>query len=59
MLKFLLASLVIMVVLTGWILVQQMARGFARRHPEFGPYQEKRGCGGNCSCSGGSSCQRK
>lgn len=58
MLKFLLASAVIMGVLVGWILVQQLAREFARRHPEFGPYQEKRGCGGNCSCSGGSSCRK-
>ncbi|MEE9357709.1 hypothetical protein [Candidatus Vondammii sp. HM_W22] len=59
MLKMLLAGAVIMAVLVGWILVQNMARRFARHHPEFGPYQEKRGCGGNCSCSGGDACQRK
>ncbi|OQX31918.1 MAG: hypothetical protein B0D96_03620 [Candidatus Sedimenticola endophacoides] len=57
MLKFLLASLVIMVVLTGWVLVQQMARRFARNHPEFGPYVEKAGCGGHCSCARGGSCR--
>jgi len=59
MLKFLLASAVIMLVLSGWVLVQQMARRFAMRHPEFGPYREKGGCGGGCCCSGNNSCQRK
>ncbi|MCP4289167.1 MAG: chemotaxis protein [Gammaproteobacteria bacterium] len=59
MLKFLLASGVIMLVLFGWVMVQQLARRFALRHPEFGPYREKGSCGGNCACSGGSSCQRK
>ncbi len=59
MLDFIIASGLIMLVLTGWILVQQMARRFARHHPEFGPYVEKRGCGGNCSCAGGASCQKK
>ena len=57
MLKVLLASGVILLVLLGWIGVQQLARRFARNHPEFGPYVEKRGCGGNCSCSGGGSCK--
>ncbi|HEB94974.1 MAG TPA: chemotaxis protein [Sedimenticola thiotaurini] len=59
MLDFVIAAAVIMAMLGGWILVQQMARRFARRHPEFGPYTEKRGCGGNCSCAGGESCQKK
>ena len=57
MLKVLLAAGVILLVLLGWIGVQQLARRFARNHPEFGPYVEKRGCGGNYSCSGGGSCQ--
>ena len=59
MLKFLLASLVIMIVLTGWIIVQQLAREFARRHPEWGPYREKVGCGGQCSCGSGGSCKNR
>ena len=53
MLDFLLASLVIMAVLSGWVVVQQMARRFAERHPEFGPYRERGGCGGHCTCGGG------
>lgn len=59
MLKMLLASGVIFGVLLAWIGVQQLAREFARRHPEWGPYREKGGCGGNCSCSGGGSCKRR
>ncbi len=59
MLDFFIASGAIMGMLGGWILVQQMARRFARRHPEFGPYVEKRGCGGNCSCAGGERCTKK
>ncbi len=59
MLDFIIASGLIMAILTGWILVQQLARRFAHRHPEFGPYVEKRGCGGSCSCSGGGSCQKR
>ena len=50
---FLLASVVIMAVLFGWVAVQQAARRFAERHPEFGPYRERGGCGGHCGCGGG------
>ena len=57
MLEAFVAGLVIMAVVTGWVLVQEAARAFARRHPEYGPYQEKRGCGGGCSCGAGS-CRR-
>ena len=59
MLKMLLASAVIMGVLMGWVVVQQLAREFARRHPEFGPYVEKRGCGGNCSCGSSGTCKKE
>jgi hypothetical protein len=59
MLKVLLASTVILVVLLGWVLVQQVAREFARRHPEWGPYREKVGCGGKCSCASGGSCKSR
>ncbi len=57
MLKYLLAGLVVALMLMGWIFVQLMAREFARRHPEFGPYVEKGGCG-NCACSGSESCKK-
>jgi hypothetical protein len=59
MLKALLAGLAILLVLLTWVLVQHLARAFALRHPEFGPYREKGGCGGNCSCSGGESCGKE
>ncbi len=61
MVNFLIASAIIMLVLLGWVAVQQLARQFAERHPEFGPYVEKRGCGGKCSCAEGESgsCQKK
>ena len=59
MVNYLIACAVIMLVLLGWVLVQYLARQFADRHPEFGPYVEKRGCGGNCSCAEGDSCENK
>ena len=61
MLKMLLAGGVIFGVLLAWIAVQGLAREFARRHPEWGPYRERGGCsaGGECSCSSGGSCKRK
>ncbi len=46
MLKVVLASLIILVLLFGWIAVQHIARVFAARHPEFGPAREDGGCGG-------------
>ncbi|MCB1800264.1 MAG: chemotaxis protein [Gammaproteobacteria bacterium] len=57
MLDFILAPIAILAILLGWIEVQQLARRFAERHPEFGPAREEGGgCGSNCSCSGGKSC---
>jgi hypothetical protein len=50
MASYLTAIALLFVLLVGWILVQQFARLFARRHPEWGPYREKVGCGG---CGGG------
>jgi len=58
MFNFLIASGIIMLVLFGWIAVQNLARRFAERHPEFGPYVEKRGCGGNCTCASGEDCKK-
>jgi len=54
MLDMLIAAGVILLVLLGWIVVQQGARGFAERHPEFGPAREEgKGCGAGCNCCGG------
>lgn len=56
----------IFLLLTAWILVRQLARRFARRHPEFGPYRERGACGsGGCGSEGeqghcgGHSCSEK
>jgi len=54
MLDYLLAIGLILLVLVGWILVQQGARNFDARHPQFGPAKEEgSGCGAGCSCSRG------
>ena len=58
MVNFLIASGIIMVVLIGWVLVMNLARRFAENNPEFGPYVEKRGCGGNCSCGDKGNCEK-
>jgi len=48
-----LAAGLILLALMGWVGVQQMARDFAARHPEFGPAKEEgSGCGG-CACGSG------
>ena len=59
MLEALLAAGVTLLVLLGWIGVQQLARRFAARHPEFGPAREEgSGCGAGCNCAGGQ-CTRR
>ena len=59
MLDMLIAAGVILLVLLGWIRVQQGARDFAARHPEFGPAREEgKGCGAGCHCNGGQ-CTRR
>ena len=59
MLDYLLAAGLILLLLLGWILVQQAARNYAARHPEFGPAKEEgRGCGKGCVCDNGH-CTRK
>lgn len=56
---YLTAMAAILALLMGWIAVQHLARTFARRHPEFGPFREEGGCGsGSCSCSGPKSCHK-
>ena len=52
---YFLAIGIVLIVLVGWVAVQQMARTFAARHPEFGPYDEKGGGCGRCGC-GSKSC---
>jgi len=59
--KTLAAGGIIFAVLLGWITVQAVAREFARRHPEWGPYRERGSCGsgGECSCRGGGNCKKR
>jgi len=52
---YFLAIGIVLIILLGWVAVQQIARLFAARHPEFGPYTEKTGCCGGRDC-GGKSC---
>ena len=55
MADFLIASIAILVLLSGWLFVQHLARWYAARHPEFGPAREEGGgCGRSCLCAGGS-----
>jgi hypothetical protein len=51
MLNYFLAIVFILVLLLGWCAVQNWARHYARRHPEFGPVREEGGgCGLACQC---------
>ena len=59
MLDFLIAMVAIFSALMGWIWVQQLARRFAERYPQFGPAREEgSGCGRSCMCAGGT-CSKK
>lgn len=60
LLKYLIAIVAVAGLLAGWLTVQHLARGYARRHPEFGPAREEgAGCGSSCLCSARGSCSRK
>jgi hypothetical protein len=48
---YLLAMGIILIVMFGWVAVQRMARLFAFKHPEFGPYPEGGGGCAACGCS--------
>ena len=59
MLDYLLAFGLILIMMLGWIWVQQTARRFAQRYPQFGPAKEEgSGCNNSCCCNG-SPCKRK
>jgi len=46
--------------LIGWLIIQQIGRRYAQQHPELGDYREQGGgCGKNCGCKGGGSCQNQ
>lgn len=51
---YLAAIAAVFLLLLTWILVAGVAQAFAQRHPEFGQFREKVGCGEGCC---GSRCQ--
>ena len=53
MLTYLITIGLIFALLAGGILVQELYRRFAHRHPELGLFREEKNCG---SCSAGSGC---
>ena len=55
------AALIILGMLSGWIAVQHLARWFAAKHPEFGPAREEgEGCGALiCLCRDKGSCPKQ
>ncbi len=51
---YVLAVIIILGMLGGWITIQHLARLMAAHHPELGPAREEGGgCGLRCACSGG------
>lgn len=61
MLTYVVTIGLILVLLLAGIAVDRLYRGFARRHPELGPYRpEGGGCGGHCGGSGcGGGCETR
>ncbi len=53
---YLAAAGLILGLLLAWVTVQQWARRFAARHPEFGPHRERAGCGLACPCDADEPC---
>lgn len=59
MIDFIVAIGAILLLLSGWIFIQQLSRRYAHKHPQFGPAREEgNGCGTSCLCSKGS-CKNK
>ncbi len=60
MTDFFIATILIFAALMGWIWVQQLARHFAERYPQFGPAREEgSGCGSSCMCTDGTCPNKK
>lgn len=59
--QWLISVAVLLALLAAWLFVRHIARRYAERHPEFGPFRETGGCGGSqCDGQGGcgaASCQ--
>lgn len=60
MMKLLISVGIIFAAFAFWVVVQECARRFARRHPEFGPAREEGGeCGVSCSCANWKTCRER
>lgn len=54
---YIIAMLIILGLLAGWIGVQHLARSYAQKHPEFGPVPEGgSSCGMFCFCKNRMNC---
>ncbi len=60
MIDYLLAVLIILLSLLGWVMVQHWSRVFAARHPELGPARDESesSCAG-CLCGKSGQCARQ
>ena len=59
LIKMVIAIGATLTLLIGWLVIQHLARIFARRHPELGPLREEgQGCGSSCGCHGKGSCKK-
>lgn len=57
---YIVAMLIILGMLAGWIGVQHLSRSFAERHPEFGTDAEAGGgCGMFCFCKNRMTCPKQ
>lgn len=55
--KYILATGIILLLLFGWVTVQYAYRCFAVKHPSLGPYRDDVGSCGSCGC-GTDSCTK-
>ncbi|MDH3354196.1 MAG: hypothetical protein OEL79_03140 [Chromatiales bacterium] len=59
LLKMVITTALILTLLLGWLVIQHLARIFAKRHPELGPAREEgQGCGSSCGCQNKGSCKK-
>ena len=57
MLRFLLATGVILAVMIGWLYVEELYRRFRGANPHLGPFRtDGAGCGGGCCSCANTSC---
>lgn len=60
LIKMIIAISAILALLLGWLVVQSLARLYAKRHPELGPHREEgQGCGSSCSCIDKNTCNKR